>query len=50
MREWVDQAAGESIRGGEGLNGGGLKEQGLSQDGGEYRSGLGRQEGGRVPP
>lgn len=28
----------------------GLKEQGLSQDGGEYRSGLGRQEGGRVPP
>ena len=50
--KWVDQEAWRTSREGKELNDVSLKEQGLSQDEGEYRSGLGSQEDFRLtsPP
>lgn len=50
MIEWVDQEAWRTSGKGREPNGMSLKEQGLSQDEGKYRNGLGNQEAFRLIP
>lgn len=50
MIEWLDQETWRTSGKGRELNGMSLKEQGLSQDEGEYRNGLGNQEDFQTDP